>query len=89
MLWFVTKAQHSDISTSRKDGSLTQLGWEICRIMDLYHNLPNLVEKASKHLPSVIQSERDEIDKIEFVGLSDEAIEEECQEYVYDVDISN
>ena len=73
---------------SRKGGSLTQPGRGICRIMDLYHDLPDLVEKASRHLPNVMQSERDEIDKIEFGGLSDEAIEEERQEYVY-VDASN
>jgi len=42
-----------------------------------------VVEKANKHMPSVMQSERDEIDKIDFAGLSDEAIEEEHQEYVY------
>ena len=34
-------------------------------------------------MPSVMQSERDEIDKIDFAGLSDEAIKEERQEYVY------
>jgi hypothetical protein len=56
--------------------------------VDLYHDLPDLVEKANKHLPDVSQSERDENDKIEFAGFSDEAIEEECQEYVY-VDASN
>ena len=68
---------------SRKGGSLTQPGRGICRIMDLYHDLPDLVEKANKHMLSVMQSERDEIDKIDFAGLSDEAIEEEHQEYVY------
>jgi len=83
ILWFVTKAQHSDNSTSRKGGSPTQPGQGIRRIVDLYHDLPDLVEKASKHMPSVMQSERDEIDKIDFAGLSNEAIEEERQEYVY------
>jgi hypothetical protein len=83
ILWFVTKAQHSDNSMSRKGGSLTQPGRGIHRIVDLYHDLPNLVEKASKHMPSVMQLERDEIDKIDFAGLSDKAIEEERQEYVY------
>jgi hypothetical protein len=78
ILWFVTKAQHSDNSTSRKGGSLTQPEWGIRKIMDLHHDLPGLVEKANKHMPSVMQLERDEIDKIDFAGLSDEAIEEEC-----------
>jgi hypothetical protein len=50
--------------------------------VDLYHDLPDLVEKANKHLPNVMQSERDEMDKIEFAGLSDEAIEDERKEYV-------
>jgi len=50
--------------------------------VDLYHDLPNLVEKANKHLLNVMQSERDEMDKIEFAGLSDEAIEDERKEYV-------
>ena len=41
------------------------------------------MEKANKHMPSVMQLERDEINKIDFAGLSDKAIEEEHQEYVY------
>jgi len=65
------------MSMCRKHGSPTQPGWGIHKIVDLYHDLSNLVEKASKHLPNVMQSERDEIDKIELAGFSNEAIEEE------------
>jgi hypothetical protein len=32
-----------------------------------------------------MQSEIEEMDRIDFAGLSDEAIEEERKEYVYDV----
>ncbi len=71
---------------SRKGSSPTQPGWGIHKIVDLYHDLPDLVEKANKHLPNIMQSKREEIDKIEFTGLSNEAIEDEHQEYVYDLD---
>jgi hypothetical protein len=67
---------------SRKGSSPTQPGWGICKIIDLYHNLPNLVEKANKHLTNVPQSEREKMDNIEFTGLSKEAIEDEHKEYV-------
>jgi len=40
------------------------------------------VEKANKNFPNIPQSERDEIDKIEFLGLSKEAIEDEHKEYI-------
>ena len=40
------------------------------------------MEKANKHLPNNPQSEMEENDKIEFLGLSEEAIEDECKEYV-------
>jgi hypothetical protein len=40
------------------------------------------VEKANKHLSNILQSEREEMDNLEFAGLSKEAIEDELQEYV-------
>jgi hypothetical protein len=40
------------------------------------------VEKANKHLPKNPQSEMEENDKIEFSGMSEEAIEDERKEYV-------
>jgi hypothetical protein len=68
--------------TSRKGSSATQPGRGICKIIDLYHDLPDLVEKANKHLSNIPQSEREEMDNLEFAGLSKEAIEDELQEYV-------
>ena len=67
---------------NRKGSSPTQPGWGIRKIIDLYHDLPDLVEKANKHLPNIPQSEMEEMDKIEFAGLSEESIEEERKEYV-------
>jgi hypothetical protein len=55
--------------------------------VDLYHDLPDLVEKANKHT-SIRQSEMGEMDRIEFAGLSNDAIEERYREYVY-VDASD
>jgi hypothetical protein len=88
ILWFVTKAQCHDDSTCRKASSPTQPGRGIRKIIDLYHDLPDLVEKAAKHMPNVIQSEIEELERLEFAGLSDDAIEEEHKEYVY-VDASD
>jgi len=70
------------ISTSRKGSSPTQPEQGICKIVDLYHDLPDLVEKANRHLPNIPQSEREEMDNIEFAGLTKEAIEDEHKEYI-------
>ncbi len=67
---------------NRKGSSPTQPGWGICKIVDLYHDLPDLVEKANKHSLNIQQSEREEMDNIEFAGMSEEAIEDERKEYV-------
>ena len=40
------------------------------------------MEKANKHSASIPQSEREEMDSIEFAGLSEEEIEDEHKEYV-------
>ncbi len=50
--------------------------------MDLYHDLIELLEKAGKHAArdSFDPTELAEIDKIDFVGLSEEEIEEELKE---------
>jgi hypothetical protein len=73
----------------RKASSPTQPGRGIRKIIDLYHDLPDLVEKASKHTPNLDQSEIEERDKMEFTGLTDDAIEEERKECVYHVDASD
>lgn len=50
--------------------------------MDLYHDLLELVDKAGKHAArdSLDPTELAEIDKIDFIGRSEEEIEEELKE---------
>ncbi len=50
--------------------------------MDLYHDLIELLEKAGKHAArdSFNPTELAEIDKINFISLSEEEIEEELKE---------
>lgn len=50
--------------------------------MDLYHDLPELLSKASKHraATSLDPTELAEIDRIDFIGLTEEEIEEERKE---------
>jgi hypothetical protein len=67
---------------NRKGSSPTQPGRGICKIIDLYHDLPDLVEKANKHSTNIPRSESEEMDKLEFAGLSEEAIEDEHNEYI-------
>jgi hypothetical protein len=82
-LIFSKPTQTNRVSTSRKGSSPTQPGRGIRKIVDLYHDLPDLVEKANKHLASTNpQSARDEMDSIEFAGMSEEEIEDEHKEYV-------
>jgi hypothetical protein len=65
--------------TSRKACSPTQPGRGIRRVVDLYHDLPDLVDRAHKHaLNNMVKKE--DIDKIDFVGLSEEEIAEERKE---------
>jgi len=66
------------IMTSRKACSPTQPGRGIRRVVDLYHDLPDLVDRAHKHALNMVKKE--EIDKIDFVGLSEEEIAEERKE---------
>jgi len=40
------------------------------------------VEKANKHSGNIPQSRREEMDQIEFAGMSEEAIEDEHNEFV-------
>jgi len=64
--------------TSRKACSPTQPGRGIRRVVDLYHDLPDLVDRAHKLALNMVKKE--EIDKIDFVGLSEEEIAEERKE---------
>ena len=63
--------------------SKTQQGRGIRKIVDLYHDLTELLDKAKKHStglnelnPEVIE----ERDKIDFIGMSEDEIEEERKE---------
>ncbi len=62
--------------------SLYQPGHGIQKIVDLYHNLNDLVVKAGKHAATntLDTMELTDIDDVELVGLSDEDIEEELKE---------
>ena len=68
----------------RKGCSLTQPGWGICKIIDLYHDLPDLVDNAKKYaaIRMLDPREIEEIDCIDFVGLTEDQIEDECKECV-------
>jgi|SRR5450756_825353 hypothetical protein len=64
--------------------SPTQPGRGIRKIVDLYHDLSDLLNKAKKH--STIVNELnpamiEEMDRIDFVGMSEDEIEEEQKEY--------
>lgn len=67
--------------------SPTQPGRGIRKIVDLYHDISDLLNKAKKYTTLLNASELDpamveEMDKIDFVGMSEDEIEEERKEYV-------
>jgi hypothetical protein len=64
--------------------SLTQPGRGIRKIVDLFHDLPELLEKADRHdeAQSLEPDELEERDSIDFKGMTQEQIDEERQEYV-------
>ena len=68
--------------TDRKVTSPTIPGRGIRKIIDLYHDLPDLVAKADKHaFMSTLRPEKiQEALKNEFVGLKEDQIEEEQRE---------
>jgi len=68
----------------RKGCSLTQPGRGICKIIDLYHDLPDLVDNAKKYaaIHMLDPREIEEIDCIDFVGLTEDQIEDERKECV-------
>ena len=63
---------------------LTQPGRGIRKIVDLYHNLPDLLDKAEKHaeIEDLEPDELEERDRSDFAGMTQEQIDEERQEYV-------
>ena len=67
----------------RKTASPTQPGRGICKIIDLYHDLPDLVDKANKYVAnSRFNAEQmDAVDSVDLVGgFTEEEIEEERKE---------
>ena len=68
--------------TRRKINSLTQPGRGIRKIIDLYHDLPVLVDKAKIHAGRNMMDpdEIAEIDETDFVGMTEDEIEEEQKE---------
>jgi len=64
---------------NRKSQSLTQPGRGIQKIIDLYHDLPNLLDKAKKHanlLSPDVNGRRDS-DEAELLGMSKWEIDKE------------
>ena len=69
-------------TTHRKTSSLTQPGRGIRKIIDLYHDLPDLVAKADKHA-AMSTHHLDEIEEEnlnDFAGLTEDQIEQEIKE---------
>ena len=68
--------------TNRKTISLTQPGRGIRKIIDLYHDLPVLVDKARIHVGRNMMDPEEiaEIDQTDFVGMTEDEIEEEQKE---------
>jgi hypothetical protein len=71
-------------ATIRKVISATQPGRGIRKIIDLFHELHDLVDKADKHVVTqrLSPAERKKFDIGNFVGMTEEDIDEEHQEYV-------
>jgi hypothetical protein len=67
---------------NRKAKSATQPGRGIRKIVDLYHDLPDLLDKANKHahLLSPDASGQHDSDEAELLGMTEEEIEEELKE---------
>ena len=62
--------------------SATAPGRGIRKVIDLYHDLSDLVAQADRHaaIDLLDREELAELDKIDFIGLTDEEIEEERKE---------
>jgi hypothetical protein len=69
-------------SINRKGPSPTQPGRGIRKIVDLFHELSDLADKAGKYCASETAPEMDSIDSQDFEGLTEDAINKERQEYI-------
>ena len=65
-----------------KSGSQTQLGRGIRKVVDLFHDLIDLLGKAEKHTAEteLDPDELEEINNIDFLGLTEEEIDDERKE---------
>ena len=68
--------------TNRKPASATQPGRGIRKIVDLFNDLPELLDKADKYTLSqkLSPAEMEELDKTDFIGMTEDDIAEERQE---------
>ena len=64
--------------------SQTQPGWGIRKIVDLFHDLSDLLGKADKHVAetNLDPAELEEINTIDFLGLTEDEINDERKEWV-------
>jgi hypothetical protein len=67
---------------NRKGSSPTQPGRGIRKIVDLFHELSDLVDRAGKYCASDSAPEMDLFDTQDFKEMTEEAIDEERKEYV-------
>jgi hypothetical protein len=67
-----------------KSGSQTQPGRGIRKVVDLFHDLIDLLGKADKHgaETNLDPDELEEINAIDFLGLTEEEIDDERKELV-------
>jgi hypothetical protein len=66
--------------------SPTQPGQGIRKIVDLYHDLADVLDKAKKH-HTILNEENPEtiedMNRIDFIGMSEDEVEEEQKEYAH------
>jgi len=65
-----------------KGSSPTQPEQGIWKIVDLFHELSDLADKAGKYCASQTAPEMDSINSQDFDGLTEKAINEEQKEYM-------
>jgi hypothetical protein len=65
-----------------KASSPTQPGRGIPKIVDLFHDLPDLVIKADKHssMSALDPEEAEDVLRVDFIGFTEDQIEEELKE---------
>jgi hypothetical protein len=69
-------------SINRKGPSPTQPGWGTRKIVNLFHEISDLADKAGKYCASETAPEMDSINSQDFEGLTEDVINKERQEYV-------